>query len=59
MRKQKKEFVSETEEQKAERWAKQSKHAKTFARLAGIDLKKVKSEREHAEHMQRLARTGY
>lgn len=59
MRKQKKEFVSETEEQKAERWAKQSKQAKTFARLAGIDLKKVKREREHAEFVQRLARTDY
>ena len=59
MRKQKKEFVSETEEQKAERWARQSKRAKTFAKLAGIDMKKVKSEREHAEYLQRLASTDY
>ena len=59
MRKKKESFVEETEEQKKARWAKQSKQAKAFARIAGIDLKTVNREREHDEYLRRLARTGY
>ena len=47
--KTKKEFVEETQEQKNARWKKQDKTAKSFARCAGIDLKKVARERRMSE----------
>ena len=47
--KTKKEFVEETQEQKNARWKKQAKTAKSFARCAGIDLKKVARERRMSE----------
>ena len=47
--KEKKEHIEETQEQKNARWTKQAKAAKSFARCAGIDLKKVVRERHMAE----------
>ena len=47
--KEKKERVEETMEQKNARWAKQSKKALSFAKQAGIDLGKVKKERNKIE----------
>ena len=47
--KTKKEFVEETQEQKNARWKKQAKTVKSFARCAGIDLKKVARERRMSE----------
>ena len=46
---EKKERIEETQEQKNARWKKQAKTAKSFARCAGIDLKKVARERRMAE----------
>lgn len=47
--KEKKEYIEETQEQKNARWKKQAKTAKSFARCAGIDLKKVVRERRMTE----------
>lgn len=47
--KEKKEYIEETQEQKNARWKKQAKTAKSFARCAGIDLKKVARERRMTE----------
>ena len=52
--KEKKEFVEETAEQKDSRWKKQAKAAKSFARCAGIDLKKVARERRISELSRNL-----
>lgn len=46
MKKKKNTFISdETQEQKEARWAKQSKAAKTFAKAAGINWKKITEDR--------------
>lgn len=47
--KEKNERIEETQEQKNARWKKQAKTAKSFARCAGIDLKKVARERRMTE----------
>ena len=57
--KKKEERIEETQEQKEARWNKQNKQAKAFAKMAGIDMKKIKREREHEEFLHRLARAGY
>ena len=53
MRKDKNEFVEETQEQKDARWAKQNKTAKSFARQCGVDLKKIARERGKNEAEKR------
>lgn len=45
MKKDNKEFVEETIEEKNERWNKQNKTARAFAKLCGINLKSVSKER--------------
>lgn len=52
--KEKKEHIEETQEQKNARWNKQAKAAKSFARCAGIDLKKVARERRISELSRNL-----
>lgn len=47
--KEKNTYIEETQEQKNARWKKQAKTAKSFARCAGIDLKKVARERRMSE----------
>lgn len=47
--KEKNTYIEETADQKNARWKKQAKTAKSFARCAGIDLKKVARERHMAE----------
>ena len=51
--KEKKERVEETMEQKNARWAKKTKKALSFAKQAGIDLGKVKKERNKIEAEKR------
>lgn len=47
--KEKNTYIEETQDQKNARWKKQAKTAKSFARCAGIDLKKVARERRMSE----------
>lgn len=47
--KEKNTYIEETVDQKNARWKKQAKTAKSFARCAGIDLKKVARERRMSE----------
>lgn len=47
--KEKNTYIEETADQKNARWKKQAKTAKSFARCAGIDLKKVARERRMTE----------
>jgi hypothetical protein len=51
--KEKKERVEETIEQKNARWEKNAKKAMSFAKQAGIDLGKVKKERNKIEAEKR------
>jgi hypothetical protein len=51
--KEKKELVEETMEQKNARWAKQSKSALKFAKLAGLDVSKLAKERNKIEAEKR------
>lgn len=51
--KEKKERVEETMEQKNARWAKNAKSALSFAKQAGIDLGKIKKERNKIEAEKR------
>lgn len=51
--KEKNERIEETQEQKNARWKKQAKTAKSFARCAGIDLKKVARERRMTELLKK------
>jgi hypothetical protein len=59
MAKKRRDFVLETDEQRKERWAKQAKAVKTFARVCGIDAKKIKREREWTEKLAEMARRDY
>lgn len=54
--KKEKVFVEETAEQKAERWTKQSKAARSFAKQCGISFKKVSRERKMTESLKELSR---
>lgn len=54
MAKKTRDFVLETDEQRKERWARQAKAVKTFARVSGVDSKKIKRERERAEQRAML-----
>ena len=51
--KEKKERVEETMEQKNARWAKNVKKALSFAKQSGIDLGKIKNERNKIEAEKR------
>lgn len=53
MKKEKREYVEETIEEKNARWAKQSKNAMSFAKQSGIDLGKIKKERNKIEAEKR------
>lgn len=44
--KKKIEIVKETEEEKQARWAKQAKMARSFAKKAGVNMKKIAKERK-------------
>lgn len=44
--KKKIEVVKETEEEKQARWAKQAKLARSFAKKAGVNMKKIAKERK-------------
>ena len=50
---EKKERVEETMEQKNARWAKNAKNALSFAKQSGIDLGKIKKERNKIEAEKR------
>ena len=53
MKKEKREYVEETIEQKNARWANNAKKAMSFAKQSGIDLGKVKKERNKIEAEKR------
>lgn len=53
MKKEKREYVEETIEQKNARWANNAKNAMSFAKQSGIDLGKVKKERNKIEAEKR------
>jgi hypothetical protein len=46
MKKEKREHVEETMEEKNARWAKLSKKAMSFAKQCGIDLRKLEAQRK-------------
>jgi len=52
--KKKEDFVEETMEQKHNRWDKQTKTARSFAKQCGVNLKKISKEREKNEAEKRM-----
>jgi len=59
MKKHKEEFVEETEEQKLSRWDRQKKMARGMARSCGIDLGKIRRERERIRREKEACSADY